>query len=410
MTASVQGYSLAFHIALDGNGINGLEGMAGVCLFLFDPKTNRYAYKLSYYNGVSGGHAVSVNPSGTVGFLGNTGQHLFFYDAETLEEITRISTLRFESTPTSLQGSTHLAWLSDREFITSIGEHFYRFSLNQLGKPERLGPHRVKLPHAMKLTRSGRYLCYGSMDSPAGGRTGEARHVGVLDMQTGESRVVSLPTTCWHVVAHESEDIFYCVSFRVEPQDHVNYQEWAMAFLKEYAFEIDAAEAQVLRHWSAGREVPAHINSDITLSQSELIFCNGGSQSVVLLDRESFARFRTIDESPGLAEQFARPREVATQIFDTFARGSFFTNSRHFFGALRVSRFALLDSIYACQLSSDQSLLFTANRGLNHITIYDYPSTELHLRVPMPAIQDYLPWIGAGADPRLGFHHSVLLG
>ena len=410
MTLSVRGYPLAFYIALDGNGINGLEGMAGVCLFLFDPKTNRYAYKLTYYDGIAGGHAVSINPSGAVGFLGNAGQHLLFYDAKTLEETARISTLRFEPTLASLQGSTHLVWLSDREFITPIGEHFYQFSLDRLEEPERLGPHRVKLPHAMKLTHSGRYLCYGSMDSPVGGRAGEARHVGVLDMQTGDTRVVSLPATCWHVVAHECEDIFYCVSFRVEPQDYLNYQEWAIAFLKEYAFEIDAAEGRVVRHWSAGREIPAHINSDITLSKSELIFCNGGSQSVVLLDRESFAHFRIIDECPDLAEQFRRPREVATQIFDTFTRGSFFTNSRHFLGAFRVSRFALLDSIYACQLSADQNLLFTANRGLNHITIYDYPSTDLRLRVAMPEIQEYFPWIGANADPRLGFHHSVLLG
>jgi hypothetical protein len=172
MTSLVRGYPLAFHIALDGNGINGLEGMAGVCLFLFDPKTNRYAYKLTYYDGIAGGHAVSVNPSGAVGFLGTTSQHLLFYDARTLDEVARISTLRFEPTPTSLQGSTHLVWLSDQEFITAIGAHFYRFSLDRLEKPERLGPHRVKLPHAMKLTRSGRYLCYGSMDSPEDGRTG----------------------------------------------------------------------------------------------------------------------------------------------------------------------------------------------------------------------------------------------
>lgn len=410
MTFMVRGYPHAFHIALDGNGINGLEGMAGICLFLFEPETNRYAYKIAYYDGIAGGHTASVNPSGTVGFLGSTGQHLLFYDARTLDEIARISTLRFEPAPTALQGSTHLVWLSDQEFITTIGAHFYRFSLDRLESPERLGPHLVKLPHAMKLTHSGRYLCYGSMDSPEGARTGEARHVGVLDMQTGESRVVPLPATCWHVVAHECADVFYSVSFRVEPQDYVNYQEWAIAFLKEYAFEIDAAEGRVIRHWSAGREVPAHINSDITLSRNELIFCNGASQSVVLLDRDSFASFRIIDECPGMVEQFARPREVAAQVFEVFTRGNFFTNSRHFLSALRVSRFALLDSIYACQLSRDQTLLFTANRGLNHITIYDYPSTELRLRIPMPPIQDYLPWLGVNADSRLGFHHSVLLG
>jgi hypothetical protein len=39
---------------------------------------------------------------------------------------------------------------------------------------------------------------------------------------------------------------------------------------------------------------------------------------------------------------------------------------------------------YACQASEDQTLLFTANRELNHITVYDYPANEIRLRVPMP--------------------------
>ena len=81
-----------------------------------------------------------------------------------------------------------------------------------------------------------------------------------------------------------------------------------------------------------------------------------------------------------------RPREVTTQVYDVLARGNVFTSNRHILGALRVSRFSLLDSIYATQLSRDQSLLFTANRGLNHITIYNYPDTSLRLRVPMPPI------------------------
>ena len=411
MEADVKGYPLAFHIALDGNGVNGLEGMAGVCLFLFNPADNSYAYKIQYYDGVAAGHAVSVNPAGSHGFLGNAGQHLLFYDARTLEEVDRISTLRFEPVETSLQGSTHIVWLNDREFITAIGDFFYRFDLNDLTRGEKLGPHKVMLPHAMKLTKSGRYLCYGSMDNPRFGAEGEARHVGVWDMKTGEADVIRLPTTCWHVVPHATEDIFYGISFRVLPQDYVDYHEWAMAFLKEYAFEIDAAERRVIRHWACGRETPAHINSDVVLSDRELIFCNGASQSIVCIDLESFAKFRVIDERPDLQTTLEHhPREVAAQIYDAFARGNFFTNSRHYLGALRVSRFCLLDSIYACQLSRDQTLMFTANRGLNHITIYDYPSAELRLRVKMPEIQAYVPEYSLFGDPRLGFHHSTLLG
>jgi hypothetical protein len=406
----MRGYPYDFHIALDGNGINGLEGMAGVCLFHFDPRDNSYAYKIKYFSGAAAGHAVAVNPAGTVGFLGNAGQHLLFYDTRTLEEVDRISTLRFEPTPTSLQGSTHLVWLNEREFITAIGDNFYRFSVDRLARGERLGRHKVMLPHAMKLTKSGRYICYGSMDNPRFGRDGEARHIGIWDMEKGEATVVSLPATCWHVMPHAARDIFYCVSFRVAPQDNVDYHDWGMAFLKEYAFEIDAAEKQVLRHWATGRETPAHINSDVTLSDTELIFCNGGSQSIVCIDLQSFSEFRIIDERPDFQTALQHPREMATQVYDAFARGNFFTNSRHFLGALRVSRFSLLDSIYACQISKDQRFLFTANRGLNHITIYDYPSATVRLRVPMPELHEYVPSLSPIADPRLGFHHSVLIG
>ena len=401
-------YQYAFHIALDGNGINGLEGMAGVCLFLFNPGNNSYAYKIKYYNGHAGGHAVSVNPSNTCGYLGNTGQHLLFYDTNNLKKIDSISTLQFETNDTSLRGSTHLVWLNDYEFITAIGDYFYRFDINNLDKGQRLGPHGVKLPHAMKLTTSGRYLCYGSMDNPRFGRRGEAKEVGVWDMKTCEATRIELPTTCWHVEANKKDDLFYAVSFRVLPQDYVDYHEWAMAFLKEYTYEIDPAKKIVTRHWTCSRETPAHINSDITISNNELIFCTGASQSIVFIDLNNFSDFRIIDERPNIATNLQKKRQIGTQLYDILARGGLFTGTRHLFAAFRISRFSFLDSVYACQLSKDQTLLFTANRGLNHISIYNYPSLELRMRIDMPDLQEYVTNMSKLSDPRLGFHHSVL--
>ena len=401
-------YPYAFHIALDGNGINGFEGMAGACLFLFDPADNSYAYKINYFKGAAAGHAVNVNPAGTHAFLGNAGQHIIFYDAKNLGEIERVSTLQFETNDTSIRGSTHSIWLNNHEFITAIGDYFYRFDLRNLSRGEKLGPHKVKLPHGMKMTHSGRYICYGSMDHPGFGRRGEAKEVGVWDMKSGQATRIKLPATCWHLVVHPTKDLFYAVSFRVLPQDHVDYHEWAIAFLKEYAFEIDAPSKQVVRHWAASREVPAHINSDVTISDRELIFCNGASQTIVFIDLESFAEFRIIDERPDFLTQLQKPRQVATQAYDVLVRGGLFTSAQHIMGSLRVSRFSLLDSIYACQLSRDQKLLFTANRGLNHVTIYDYPSNEIRLRVLMPELHEYVSGLSKMADPRLGFHHSYL--
>jgi hypothetical protein len=395
-----------FYVALDGNGVDGFEGMAGVCQFRYDPTDGSYAYKVKYFNGASAGHATSVSPDGTVGFLGNAGQHLVFFDARTLEEIDRISTLRYEPNDTTLRGSTHIIWLDDGRFIICIGEYLYRFELGRLDRGERIAPHKVKIPHGMKRTPSGRYICYGSMDHP---QLGEAKEIGIFDLQTGEAQRVELPTTCWHLVCHPEDERVYPVSFRVLPQDGDDYHQWAIGFFKEYLFEIDATCGQVLRHWTSSRETPAHINSDVTISDNEVIFCNGASQSIVFIDLESLAEARMIDERPAFPARLRASRQITTQMYDAFARGSLFTSNKHFFAAMRVSRFTMLDSVYATQLSEDRSLLFTANRGLNHITLYDYPSNKLRLRVQMPSLQEYVPSLPALADPRLGFHHGHLV-
>jgi hypothetical protein len=219
-----------------------------------------------------------------------------------------------------------------------------------------------------------------------------------------------MPATCWHVAPHPVEDRFYALSFRVAPQDGDDWLDWGMAYRKEYAFEIEPYPARVVRHWVTGRDTPAHINSDVVVSDRELIFCTGGSGSIVCVDLESFAGFRVIDERPDAEAVLARPREMARTAVDALSRGNVFTNSRHFVGALQVSRFVLLDSVYGCQLSRDQSLLFTANRGLNQIVVYDYPSGSVRSRIDMPELQTYQPQLSPLADPRLGFHHSYLVG
>jgi hypothetical protein len=182
-----------------------------------------------------------------------------------------------------------------------------------------------------------------------------------------------------------------------------------MAHFRQYAYEIAAESGQVLRHWSAGKEVPAHINSDVCISDTELIFCTGGSQTIVLIDLETMSRHRLIDEHPGLIGQWGYSRQMSATVSDTVSRGNFFTESHLYATGLQVTRGALFDGVYACQLSADQTLLFTANRGQNHITVYDYPSLQRRLRVRMPDLQEYDEALSPLADPRLGFHHSCLI-
>lgn len=399
-------YPYAFHVALDGNGLNGLEGRAGVCLFRYDPVTGDHAFKVSYFPGASGGHAPSLDPVRRVGFLGNTGQHLLFYDPATLDEVDRVSTLRFEIPDTTVQGSTHLVWLDDTQFITSIGAHLWRFDVNRLTKAEIVAPHGLKLPHAMKRTASGRYVVYGGMDHPT---RGEACEIGILDTVTGQVRHVRLPTTCWHVVCHPVLDVCYAISFRVHPADRTDYAHWGMAWLRQYAFEVDAEQGQVLRHWAADRDIPAHVNSDVTISDTELIFCTGGSHTVVLVDLATLSHHRIIDEHPGVSGSWTHSRQSLATVAESLMRGNVFGNAQLYAESLRVSRGSLVDGIYACQLSADQTLLFTANRGQNHISVYDYPSLELRDRAVMPELREIDPTLADWQDPRLGFHHSYLV-
>ncbi len=149
----------------------------------------------------------------------------------------------------------------------------------------------------MKRTASGCYVVYGGMDHP--GRARPARSASSIC--AGVAHRVELPTTCWHVAVHATEDLFYTLSFRVAAQEGRDWHEWAMSYFCEYAFALDAESGAVVRHWAAGRETPADINSDVTVSDTELIWCNGGSQTVVLLDLDSFADYRILDERPDAA-------------------------------------------------------------------------------------------------------------
>lgn len=81
-----------FYIALDGHGLNGFEGFAGVARLACDPEADRWEPQVRFFDGIAGGHAVQLSPQATVGFLGNLSQQLVFFDPKTLRELARTST------------------------------------------------------------------------------------------------------------------------------------------------------------------------------------------------------------------------------------------------------------------------------------------------------------------------------
>lgn len=391
-------------IALDGHGLNGFEGYGGVARLRY--RDGEWLADAKFYEGFAGGHATQLNPSGTVGFLGNLSQTLLFYDPGTLEEIRRFSTIRFGAGETFYASQTHVAWLDDESFITPIGRHFYRFELGDLEHPEIVGEHGVTLPHALKRSPSGRYLFYGAMDHD---ERGYANQVGIFDLDKGSARTVDLPATAWHLGVHPSEDRFYAPTQRCVPQNGNEFTEYLAGHFKDYLYEIDGEQAMVTRHLTIPKDAPGGgLTSDVVVTEDEVLYNSPFSGCLSRVDLETFSTIRYVDERPSTLQTIKNLPAVLGNLTEAFARTNLPDQTHSFLKALRMSRGSALDGSYGLKLSPDRRYLMSAHRGLNEVIVYDYPSLKVSRRIPFPPIQSLVPHIGRFADPRLGFHHATL--
>jgi hypothetical protein len=396
-----------YFIALDGHGLNGFEGYGGVARMRHDPDRNTWVVEAKFFEGLAGGHATQLNPSGTVGYLGNLSQTLLFYDPETLEELDRFSTLRFHAPDTFYSSQTHVLWLSDDTFLTSIDGAFWRFRLDDLAHPEELGAHGVTLPHALKRSPSGRYVFYGAMDHDT---HGYANQVGVFDLEKGTPRVVRLPATCWHLGVHPTKDYFYAPTQRCVPQGDGEFAEYLPACYKDYLFEIDGESATVTRHLTIPKDAPGGgLTSDVVVTEDRVLYNSPMSGCITFVDLETFRHVEHVDERAGLFRTARAIRAGVGNLVEALARVNLPDHTHAFIKAVRMSRGSLLDGSYGLALSPDRRYLLSAHRGLNEVLVYDYPTMALRRRVPFPSIREFFPGhIGRLADPRLGFHHSTL--
>jgi hypothetical protein len=393
-------------IALDGHGLNGFEGFAGVTRLRCNPDENRYDIEVKFFDGLAGGHATQINPEGTVGFLGNLSQTLMFYDPRTMEELGRFSTLRFHAPELFYSSQTHVVWLAERAFITVLGPDFYRFDVDDLQNPVRLGAHGVTLPHAIKRSPSGRYLFYGAMDHD---KTGYANQVGIFDLEANSARVVKLPTTAWHLGVHPTRDVFYAPSQRCTPQGQGEFIEYTMAHFKNYLFEIDGETATVLRHASIPKDLPGFLTSDVVVTEDHVLYNCCASSVVARIDLKTLSNIEYLDERVGFFKGLLYWRTALSNLAEAVSRVNLPGAWHTLFKSLRITRWSMLDGSYGLQLSPDGRYLFTAHRGLNQVLVYSYPDMRLIRRVPFPPIRKYFPQhIGLLDDTRLGFHHSAL--
>lgn len=395
-----------YFIALDGNGLNGFEGHAGVARLRCDPVAGQYDIKVTFFSGLAGGHATQINKEGTVGYLGNLAQTLLFYDPRTMQEIRRFSTLRFHSPEVLYSSQTHVVWTGEREFIAVLGPDFYCFNLDDLESPRRLGAHGVTLPHALKRSPSGRYLFYGAMDRDD---KGYAKQVGIFDLESNEARIVHLPATVWHLGVHPSKDIFYAPSQLCAPQGNMEFAEYTMGYFKNYLFEIDGESATVLRHASIAKELPAFLTSDVVVTEDEVIYNCCASAAIARVDLASLCDVRFHDERLPLRKSLRYWRTSLGNLNEAVSRVNIPGAWHTFAKSLRITRGSTIDGSYGLQLSPDGRFLLSAHRGRNQVIVYRYPTMEVVREVDFPSIREFFPGhVGRLSDPRLGFHHSAL--
>ncbi|MEZ4226543.1 MAG: hypothetical protein R3B13_36690 [Polyangiaceae bacterium] len=395
-----------FFIALDGFGLNGFEGLAGVARLRAAPESNDYQIDVKYFSGLSGGHATQVSPGGKRAYLGNLSQLLLFYDPRTLEETARVSTLRWAAPDVPYSSQTHVVWLDDDSFITVLGKHFWRFEMNNLSAPERLGEHGVTLPHAIKRSPSGRYLFYGAMDHDA---HGYANEVGIFDLEAGTARIVKLPATVWHLGVHPDKDVFYAPTQRCAPQNGSEFAEYTIAHFKNYLFEIDGPRAEVLRHLAIPKDMPGSLTSDVVVTRDRVLYNACASSAIAVVDLDGFDRVRYIDERVTGWQALRHARAGFANLVEALSRANLPDHTHDFFKAIRIARGSTLDGSYGLGLSPCGRFLLSAHRGLNQVLVYDYPSLELRRAIDFPPAQRFFPKrLGPLDDPRLGFHHSTI--
>ena len=386
-------------VALDGGGLDGRRGAAGLLRFDWPSKK----IKFRFYDGISGGHNPSVSPSGKKIILGNFSQTILVVDADTLEPIARQSMLAIEETDDRLHSNTHHLWYDDRYFIGAVGKNLYKFDLENLSEPEKLGAHGMVVPHELRWSSDHRYILMGDI----GPKYEKINQVGIFDLQTRKTKILATPGTVWHVAAHPQKSLGYGITYTYTVSNNRNYANRNLVpeLQREYILSIDLADRKILDSWSCSADFPIHLVSDFALwadgEEEKLYAASGGSHTVVEVNARDFsAPPRVIRIIPNWWHCFWSWRQRWRNIFESFSFGSIFNSSHLFIKALLVSGWRVFDGVYSTRVSPDGKYLIAGNRGYNCLWVIDRKTFRPVYKKMLPVGPDGL---------HLGLHHSEII-
>jgi hypothetical protein len=400
------------YMALDGPHLDGLIGSAGVLRFDWPERT----FHIQHFEGVSAAHNVSLAQNAQLALLGNFSQQIVVLDiskADKIREVRRQSTMYFEEAAYRLRSNTHHLWEPDNQhFIGAIGDHVYRFDVDDLKAPERLGPHRLENAHELRWDASRRYILIGDL----GPERFDVRQVCVFDLQEPDpgarARLIRVQNNVWHNCVHPTKPLGYALtySFATDSEDYVA---WSPAFVREYIYEIDLPTAKIVRTWSCGAEFPIHLNSDVEATEDSLYIASGGGHSVVRIDLNSFAESEVTLAVPSWANRLAQWPKRGKNLLGAYSRKSTSNSSHYILQTLQVTDWRLADGVYATRVSPDGKYVMVGHRGYNFIAVYERKTMKQVYGCVLPFRRDVY-----GARPHyrfgwrgyhLGIHHSEIV-
>jgi hypothetical protein len=373
--------------------MDGFTGGAGLMRFQWPSRAVDYRF----YDGVSGGHNVSLSPDGRRLLLGNLSQQFVVVDSRTLEVLRRAPTLGIEESDYRLRANTHHLWTGEQTFIAAIGDHLYEIDLDRLHQPKKLGAHRLWTAHELRWSHDKRFILTGDLGPERAG----ARQIGIFDRQKpSDAQVVKLPGTCWHTCTHPTKNLGYAATYSVAGEEDNDYIHWTPAFVREYVFEVDLEQAVVTRVFSSGADFPIHLNSDIDLYEDKLYVAAGGSHAVVELDLGDFTTTRAVTVVPGPWSRLKSFRQGYRNFIGGLMRKSFYLGTHLLVQTYMVSGGRTFDGVYAARVSPDGRYLCAGNRGYNYLRVMDRATLRTVYEADLPKLPGGL---------HIGLHHSEML-
>jgi hypothetical protein len=249
----------------------------------------------------------------------------------------------------------------------------------------------------------------------------DVRQVGVFDLEEPDpkkrSRKIKVQNNVWHCRVHPHKPVGYALTYSLIT-DHEDWVNWSPGYVREYIYEIDLPTAKITRTWSSAAEFPGHLNSDVDITDDNIMYvASGGSHGVLEIPLDRFSEFRFLECTPNFFTRLFSVNDQINTLTGAMARKATATSTHYMLQTLMITGWRILDGIYATRISPDGKYIITGNRGYNVIAVYDRKTFRKVYEKTLPFRKkvrgtggyDHYKLTNRFLGYHLGVHHSELI-